>query len=50
MGGNIALEIKEQWVNIGFVAQRESPDIVGVIIEDNKIVFKTRDTSNRGRP
>ena len=44
---NIALQIKKDIVNFRFVAQREGPNIMSVIIKNHKVILKTRNTFNR---
>ena len=43
---HILLKVKKNCVNIGFGTQRKIPYVVKIIIKNNNIVFKTRDTRN----
>ena len=50
LGASIGNKINYGVGRVGFPSKREGPHIVRVVINDNKIIFKTRITKNRRCP
>ena len=50
LSADIRKELSESREGVRLEAQRKRPGIMGEIIKNDKVVFKTRNTSNRGRP
>jgi hypothetical protein len=48
--GHKGKEVGDGGEGVGLLAQRESPRVVGAIIEDDQVILVTRDTQNRGGP
>jgi hypothetical protein len=48
--GHKCKEVGEGGEGVGLLAQRESPRVVGAVIEDYQVILVTRDTWNRGGP
>jgi hypothetical protein len=48
--GHKCKEVGEGGECVGLLAQRESPRVVGAVIEDYQVILVTRDTRNRGGP
>jgi hypothetical protein len=50
LSANKRMKRRKRWKHIRLATQRKSPRIMRVIIQYNKIVLKSRNTLNRGRP
>jgi hypothetical protein len=46
--GHKGKKVGEGGEGVGLLAQRKSPRVVDVIIEDDQVILVTRDTQNRG--
>jgi hypothetical protein len=48
--GHKGKEVGEGGEGVRLLAQRESPRVVGAVIEDDQVILVTRDIRNRGGP
>jgi hypothetical protein len=48
--GHKGKEVGEGGEGVRLLAQRESPRVVGAVIEDDQVILVTRDIQNRGGP
>jgi hypothetical protein len=48
--GHKGKEVGEGGEGVRLLTQRESPRVVGAVIEDDQVILVTRDTLNRGGP
>lgn len=47
---NVSVKVQKKLRNISFGLKRKCPDIMGKIIQDNKVKLQARNTRYRGRP
>jgi hypothetical protein len=48
--GNVGEKVSNSGERVGFETKRKCPQVVRAVIEDCKIILKTRHTGNRGGP